>query len=85
MRFTRRLPPRAGRVRGSCYAFRMATQLLLFSSDQDLQPDGSIVVRPRKLVDGREISAGAAARMLGFRDKDTVCRMVQAGVIRFSN
>jgi hypothetical protein len=60
----------------------MATQLLLFSSDQDLQPDGTIVVRPRRLVDGREISAEAAAKLLGFRDKDTVCRMVQAGLLK---
>ena len=59
----------------------MATQLLLFSSDQETQPDGSIVVRPRRLVDGREISAAAAAKLLGFKDKDTVCRMVQAGLI----
>lgn len=60
----------------------MATQLMLFSTDQEPQADGSIVVRPRRLVDGREISAEAAARMLGFADKKTVCRMVSAGVLR---
>lgn len=40
------------------------------------------MIRPRRLVDGREISADAAARMLGFRDKATVCRMVGAGVLQ---
>ena len=59
----------------------MASKLRLFSSDQEPQPDGSIIVRPRRVVDGRQISADEAAKLLGFRDKKTICRMVSAGVI----
>lgn len=60
----------------------MASQLMLFESDQERTADGSFVVRPRRLVDGREVTAKKAAGMLGFKDKETIYRLVELGEIR---
>jgi len=55
---------------------------MLFETLQEQRPDGSFLVKPRRLVDGREISAAAACRLLGYKDKETVCRMVATGEIK---
>lgn len=60
----------------------MASQLHLFESETTPAGDGSFLVRPKRLVDGREISARKAADMLGFRDKETIFRLIEAGELR---
>ena len=65
-----------------CYNGRMAGQLYLFESETGAREDGSFIVRPRRLVDGREISAGKAAEMLGFKDRETIYRLIELGEIR---
>lgn len=56
-------------------------QLALFEFEQEQRADGSIVVRPRKLTDGREITVAAAARMLGYKDRHAVYRLIALGEI----
>lgn len=51
-------------------------------SDQSENPDGSITIRPRRVADDREISAQKAAEMLGFRDRESIYRLIEAGEIR---
>lgn len=60
----------------------MAGQLFLFETETAANQDGSFVVRPRRLIDGKEIDAGKAAAMLGFRDRATVFKLVETGQIR---
>lgn len=60
----------------------MASQLMLFETDTTPRADGSFLLKPRKLVDGREVSAGKAAGLLGFKDKETVYALVRSGQIR---
>jgi hypothetical protein len=60
----------------------MASQLFLFESESSPGVDGAFIVKPKRLVDGREISAQKAAEMLGFRDKETIFRLVECGEIR---
>lgn len=60
----------------------MAAQLFIFESEQSLQVDGSFHIRPKRLVDGREIGAGKAAEMLGFRDRETIFRLIVLGELR---
>jgi len=67
---------------GPCYNARMASQLFLFESETATQADGSFMIRPKRLVDGREISAKKAAEMLGFRDKETISKLIAAGEIK---
>lgn len=55
---------------------------MLFESEQERRSDGSFVVRPKRLVDGKEIGRKTAAGMLGFKDKDSVSRLVELGEIR---
>ncbi len=57
-------------------------QLMLFETVSTPNGDGSFTVKPRRLVDGKEISAAAAARMLGFKDKETVYNLVKTRQIR---
>ena len=56
-------------------------QLMLFETDSSQQPDGSLVVRPRRLITGREINGARAAEILGFKDKETVFRLIERGEI----
>jgi excisionase family DNA binding protein len=58
------------------------SQIMLFEVEQTRHQDGSITVRPRRLTDGREIGAVAAAKMLGFRDRETIYRLIELGEIR---
>lgn len=51
-------------------------------SDQSENPDGSITIHPRRVADDREISAQKAAEMLGFRDRESIYRLIEAGEIR---
>jgi hypothetical protein len=60
----------------------MAGQLMLFETDSVACADGSFTVRPRRLVDGREIGAKKAAAMLGFRDVETISKLVALGQIK---
>lgn len=54
-------------------------QLMLFETDSKPQADGSLLVRPRRLITGREIDARKAAEILGFRDRETVFRLIERG------
>jgi excisionase family DNA binding protein len=58
------------------------SQTLLFEVEQTRHQDGSFTVRPKRLTDGREIGVAAAAKMLGFRDRETVYRLIELGEIR---
>jgi hypothetical protein len=60
----------------------MASQLYLFETTASPQKDGSFVVRPQRLIDGKEISAQKAAGLLGFKDKETIFRLVELGEIK---
>lgn len=57
-------------------------QMHLFEAEQQRMTDGRIVVTPKRLVDGREIDVRSAARMLGFRDRETIYRMIDRGELR---
>jgi excisionase family DNA binding protein len=57
-------------------------QILLFEVEQTRHGDGSFTVRPKRLTDGREIGVGQAARMLGFKDRETVYRLIDLGEIK---
>lgn len=52
---------------------------MLFETESSPQSDGSLVVRPRRLITGREIDAARAAEILGFKDRETVFRLVERG------
>ena len=60
----------------------MASQLILFETDATPRTDGSFLLQPRRLVDGKEISARKAAGMLGFKDPETIYGMIQCGEIK---
>lgn len=55
---------------------------MLFEAVQTANADGSFTVRPKRLTHGKEIGARAAARMLGFKDRETVYRLIELGEIR---
>ncbi len=55
--------------------------LAFFEFAQEQRADGSIVVKPKRLVDGKEISAKKAAGMLNFKDVKAVYRLVRLGKI----
>ena len=57
-------------------------QILLFEVEQTRHGDGSFTVRPKRLTDGREIGVAQAAKMLGFKDRETVYRLIELGEIR---
>src|SRR5690606_26693800 len=57
-------------------------QQFLFFAEQTSHEDGSFTVRPRRLVDDVEISVERAKKMLGFKDRETVYRMLKAGRLR---
>jgi hypothetical protein len=60
----------------------MASQLHLFETEVDTLGDGSFRVKPRRLVDGRECSAKKAADMLGFKDRETIYKLIELGELR---
>lgn len=57
-------------------------QLLLFAVEQELRADGSFIVKPTRLDDSREIDAKQAAKILGYRDLESVYRLVELGEIK---
>jgi len=59
-----------------------AHQSLLFFAEQTQHSDGTITVRPRRLVDGNTVTAKRAAAMLGFKDRETVYGLIKTGQIR---
>lgn len=59
----------------------MATtkKTLAVLAEQTTNPDGSITIRPVALADGREIGTGEAAKILGFRDRETIHALCALG------
>ena len=55
---------------------------MLFETESEARADGSLVVRPRRLCTGQEISAKKAAGMLGFKDVETISNLVAMGKIK---
>ena len=68
-------------MRDPCYAARMAEQLVLFAVESVARADGSFLVKPKRLVDGKDIGTRAAARMLGVHP-ETVGVLIAAGELR---
>ncbi len=60
----------------------MAAQLMLFETEATPRADGCILLRPRRLVDGKEIGAAKAAGLLGFKDTETIYGLIQCGEIK---
>lgn len=58
-----------------------AAQLFLFEVDQVKRADGSVVLTPKRVVDGREIGVKAAAKILGFKDREAIYRLIDMGRI----
>ncbi len=55
----------------------MASQLMLFETDTTPRADGTFLLKPRRLVDGKEISAAKAAGLLGFKDVETIHGLIK--------
>ena len=55
------------------------TQLYLFESEQTPSSDGSFVVRPRRLCTGQEVAVQRVCKLLGFRDRESVYRLIDQG------
>jgi hypothetical protein len=60
----------------------MASQMMLFETDAVTRADGSLVVRPRRLLTGEEIGVKKAAKMLGYKDRESVYRLIEIGAIK---
>jgi hypothetical protein len=60
----------------------MASQMMLFETETTARADGSFLLKPRRLVDGKEISAARAAGMLGYKDPESVYKLIACGEIR---
>lgn len=60
----------------------MANQMMLFETDSTPQADGSLVVRPRRLCTGQEVGVQKVCGMLGFRDRETIYGLIDAGELR---
>ncbi|MEI6656786.1 MAG: hypothetical protein WCP45_18625 [Verrucomicrobiota bacterium] len=60
----------------------MASQLMLFETDTTPRADGCFLLRPRRLVDGKEVGAAKAAGLLGFKDAETIYGLIQCGEIK---
>ena len=59
----------------------MAEQLVLFAVESVARADGSFLVKPKRLVDGRECGTRQASRMLGVHP-ETVGVLIAAGELR---
>lgn len=55
----------------------MAEQQFLFEVAQERRSDGSFVVRPKRMVDDQEVDAEYARRFLGYKDRETVYRLIK--------
>ena len=69
-------------MEGPCYDAGMSSQLFLFETESTTHADGSFTVRPRRLIDGKEIGAKKAAGMLGFKDPETIFNLIKLGEIK---
>ena len=56
-------------------------QFFLFEVDQQRQADGSFMVKPKRVAITEEISARKAARLLGFKDRESIYRLIDLGEI----
>ena len=56
-------------------------QLYLFEAEQTAAKDGSFIVRPRRLCTGQEVGVQRACKLLGFRDREAVYRLIDLGEI----
>ena len=55
---------------------------MLFETESTPQADGSLIVRPRRLLTGEEIGVDRAAKLLGSRDRESVYALIWAKRIR---
>lgn len=60
----------------------MSLQMMLFETESVAGKDGSLIVRPRRLLTGEEIGVKRAAKMLGYKDRESVYGLIQAGAIK---
>jgi hypothetical protein len=60
----------------------MASQLMLFETISEERADGALVVRPRRVCTGEEIGVQRACKMLGYRDRESVYRLILIGEIK---
>lgn len=57
-------------------------QLYLFEAEQSSSKDGSFIVRPRKLCTGQEVDVQRVCKLLGFRDRESVYRLIDLGEVQ---
>lgn len=55
---------------------------IVMVTEQTRNPDGSVTIRPVEVADEREIGAMEAAKILGFRDRESVYRLIDLGELR---
>lgn len=60
----------------------MASQLMLFETESTAQKDGSLIVRPKRLCTGQEVGVQKACGMLGFKDRETIYKLLDEGQLR---
>ncbi len=51
-------------------------QLILFESEQSVNQDGSITVRPKRMCTGQEVDVQRACKLLGFKDRESIYRLI---------
>lgn len=56
--------------------------MFLFESEQLPAGDGSFVVRPRRLITGQEVGVKKVCSLLGFKDRESIYRLIEIGEIR---
>lgn len=55
---------------------------MLFEVESSGRADGSLLVKPKRLCTGEEISAKKAMSMLGFKRVETISALVETGKIK---
>lgn len=56
-------------------------QFFLFEVDQQRLADGSFTVKPKKVAITEEIGVKRAMKLLGFKDRETISRLIDLGEI----
>lgn len=59
----------------------MKTQLVLFEIER-VERDGMLLVKPKRIVDGVEISTQQAMKLLKFTQIETISALIRAGEIK---
>lgn len=59
-----------------------AQQQFLFEISQETLADGSFRIKPVRLVDGTVIGVKRAAKLLGFRDRETIYGLIKTVQIK---